>query len=211
MNLLPSPYAPGEESAKGQLYVLEGVSGIGKSTLTALLAERMDATTLHTLPEPLTSRSTDINKALRPLPQLGFYLSGVLHASDLIRAALSNGHVVADRYVSSVIACHSAIHGVDLDQVTGFLEPFRPYLALPIRTFYLRASETALRERLERKPDTKQDDTELFGVPGRLARLLANFDTVAATDPSAVILDTDNRTPGELVDEIMNILEADDA
>lgn len=113
--------------------------------------------------------------------------------------------------MSSVIACHCAVHGVDMDQVTGFLEPFRPYLAVPIRTFYMRASESTLRERLERKPDIKQDDTELFGVPGRLARLVTHFDTVAATDPSAVILDTDNRTPSQLLDEIMDVVEADDA
>ncbi|WP_226962679.1 hypothetical protein [Streptomyces sp. C8S0] len=85
MNLLRGKYAAGDIPAEGQLYVLEGVSGIGKSTLSALLAERLGGTTLHTLPEPLTAWSAQVNSALRPLPQLGFYLSGLLHASDLVR------------------------------------------------------------------------------------------------------------------------------
>ncbi|MFI9584066.1 dTMP kinase [Streptomyces sp. NPDC052236] len=211
MTLLRRPYAPAEEPIEGRFYVLEGVSGIGKSTLATLLAEWLGAATLHTLPEPLTSLSTDVNSALRPLPQFAFYLSGLLHASDLVRAGLRGGPVVADRYMSSVVACHAAANGVALDQARGLLEPFTPYLIRPHRTFYLRASEGALRDRLARKSDVKQDDTDLFGVPGRLAGLLANFEAVAATDPSAVVLDTDDLGPKELTAYIIKSLETDDA
>ncbi|MET7621589.1 thymidylate kinase [Streptomyces sp. NPDC005408] len=212
MTLLRAPYAPVDDDLpKGRLYVLEGVSGIGKSTLTALLAKRLDATTLHTLPEPLASWSRTMNIALRPLPQFAFYLSGLLHASDLIRDGLGHGHVVADRYASSVIACHAAVHGLGVDQVTGLLAPFRPYLVPPARTFYLRAREDTLRERLRHKTDTKQDDTDLFTVPGRLAALLAQFDTVAVGDPTAVVLDTDDHTPDELAAQVLNTLRESDA
>jgi thymidylate kinase len=207
MTALYGPYASIEDATKGQLYVVEGVSGIGKSTLTRVLAERLNATTLHTLPEPLSSWSGVVNSALRPLPQFGFYLSGLLHASDRIRDGLTHGPVVADRYASSVIACHSTVHGLDLDQVTGLLAPFQPYLLRPARTFYLRASEETLRARLRHKTDAKQDDTDLFAVPGRLTALLKNFDAVAACDPSAVVLDTDDRTPDALATSITNALE----
>ncbi|WP_309235468.1 thymidylate kinase [Streptomyces sp. TRM64462] len=211
MNPLRGKYAPGDVPPNRRLYVLEGVSGIGKSTLTGLLAERLGATTLHTLPEPLTAWSAQVNTTLRPLPQLGFYLSGLLHASDLVRDALNHGHVIADRYVSSVMACHAAVHGIDLDQVVSLLGPFEPYLVAPARTFYLRASETTLRERLGTKRDLKKDDTDLFAVPGRLKALLANFDAVAARDPSAIVLETDGRTPEQLATLIDDILEEPDA
>ncbi|OII63778.1 thymidylate kinase [Streptomyces sp. CC77] len=211
MNLLRGKYAAGDIPAEGQLYVLEGVSGIGKSTLSALLAERLGGTTLHTLPEPLTAWSAQVNSALRPLPQLGFYLSGLLHASDLVRNSLTHGHVVADRYTSSVIACHAAVHGLDIGQVAGLLVPFQPYLVAPTRTFYLRASESTLRERLRTKTDLKQDDTDLFSIPGRLKALLVNFDAIAKRDPSAVVLDTDGRTPNQLAALINEKLEQPDA
>ncbi|MFD8967208.1 hypothetical protein ACFV0C_19815 [Streptomyces sp. NPDC059568] len=118
------------------------------------------------------------------------------------------GPVVADRYVSSVIACHAAVHGVAVETVTRLLEPYRPYLVEPTHTFYLRCAESVLRERMARKHDLKQDDMELFTVPGRLAGLLANFEAVSAADPTAVVIDTDDRTPEELADCVIARLES---
>lgn len=201
MNALPNPYQPLYfDGERHPFIVLEGVSGIGKSTLAKLLTERLAATSLHTLPTPHTDWSSMVNRRLRPLPQFGFYLSGLLHAADSVRVTRTTNPVVADRYTSSVIACHAAVHDLPVEEVTGLLEPFRGYLEPPTRTYYLRCSETALRERLRVKADTKQDDRDLFEVPGRLAQLLANFEAVQASDPSAVILDTDGKSPEELAD-----------
>ncbi|GAA1417447.1 hypothetical protein GCM10009601_11490 [Streptomyces thermospinosisporus] len=55
---------------------------------------------------------------------------------------------------------------------------------------------------MARKKDRNQDDHDMITVPGRLERLRANFDEVAANDPTAVTIDTDDRTPGELADII---------
>ncbi|WP_329379045.1 dTMP kinase [Streptomyces sp. NBC_01716] len=187
--------------------VLEGVSGVGKSTLTRLLARRLEAAAIHTLTDPHTGWSDVINRGLRPLPQFAFYLSGLLHVSDAVRQFLSTGPVVADRYASSVAACHAAVNGVGLDQVKDLIAPFRPYLVLPEATFYLVSSDRALKERMGAKKDVKQDDTDLFGVPGRLHALRANFAAVAEEDPSAVLLPTDGRSPDDLSDIIVKHLE----
>ncbi|MFE2034416.1 thymidylate kinase [Streptomyces scopuliridis] len=209
---LPPGYQPlYDESTRGPFIVLEGVSGIGKTTLTRLLTKRMAATSLHTLPRPHTDWSSAVNAKLRSLPQFAFYLSGVLHASDSIRLTRALGPVIADRYVSSVIACHAAVHHVTVDHVAQLLEPFRPYLETPTHTFYLRCSEGALRERLSGKSDAKNDDTDLLAVPGRLPRILDNFATVAATDRSAVWVDTDGKTPETLADWITTYLENEHA
>ncbi|MFD6321987.1 dTMP kinase [Streptomyces sp. NPDC058442] len=208
MNRLPPPYQPlFFESRPQPVIVLEGVSGIGKSTLADLLARRLKASSFHTLPKPHTGWSPTINAHLRSLPQLAFYLSGVLHASDRVRHARTLGPVVADRYVSSVIACHAAVHHVPVDTVANLLEPFRPYLVTPTLTVYLRCSEESLRERMAAKQDVKSDDTDLFEVPGRLSRLLANFAHVAERDKTAVWLDTDCKTPEELADRVLADLE----
>ncbi|MFI1438978.1 dTMP kinase [Streptomyces fructofermentans] len=204
---MPPPYEPVSYETEHPVIVLEGVSGIGKSTLAGLLAARLKASVLHTLPEPFTGMSALVRRQLRPLPQFGFYLSGLLHTADRIRHAGAHGPVVADRYRSSVIACHSAVHNVPMDTVTALLEPFRPYLAAPTRTYYLRCSESALRERLAVKTDVKSDDTELLTIPDRLPRLLANFAKAAESDDTAVWLDTDDKTPGELADWVISDLE----
>lgn len=208
----PTPYRPqylvGPQHA---FIVLEGVSGIGKSTLAWALADRLGATTLHTLPTPHAGWSALINERLGALPQFAFYLSGLLHAADSIRHARAVGPVVADRYASSVVACHAAVHEVTVEEVADLLEPFRFYLETPTRTFYLGCSEAALRERLAVKRDAKQDDLNLFAVPGRLTRLLANFRVVQAADATAVALDTDGKSPDDLADWIIADLEAQGA
>jgi dTMP kinase len=206
---LPSTYRPLYYDGPRQPFiVLEGVSGIGKSTLARALAKRLGAASLHTLPAPHTDWSDLVNKRLRALPQFAFYLSGLLHAADSVRYLQAAGPIVADRYVSSVIACHAAVHDIDVQAVAQLLEPFRSYLPTPTRTFYLACSEAALRERLAAKHDTKQDDLDLFAVPGRLARLLADFQAVQTTDPTAVAVDTDGRTPDDLADWITALVEA---
>ncbi|MFI2616667.1 dTMP kinase [Streptomyces sp. NPDC018584] len=205
---LPTPYQPVDfGGAAGPLIVFEGVSGIGKSTLTKTLVSRLGGTGIHTLSMPHSGWSDAANCKLRSLPQFAFYLSGVLHGSDAIRRARQIGPVVADRYVSSVVACHAAVHGIEVDVVTRLMEPFRQYLEVPTRTFYLRCSERALRARMATKQDLKQDDTDLFAIPARLRRLVDNFEAVAAADPTAVVVDTDDRTPEELTNTVLSHLE----
>lgn len=209
---LPPAYAPiCYDRTRGSFSVLEGVSGIGKTTVKELIADRTAAAGLHTLPRPLSDWSGAVNARLRPLPQFAFYLSGLLHASDLVRSYRRHGPVVADRYVSSVLACHAAVHGVPVEDVRRMMEPFRPYLEVPDHTFYLHCSEKTLRQRLAAKEEggaLTPDDAELLSVPGRLKALLANFEAVAEADPSAVVVDTDGKTPGELADWITGHLEA---
>ncbi|MGW7315775.1 hypothetical protein [Streptomyces sp. NPDC054854] len=55
---------------------------------------------------------------------------------------------------------------------------------------------------------TKQDDTDLFAIPGRLKQLTANFEAVASDDPTATVLDTDRLTPDDLADLITAHLES---
>ncbi|WP_435193286.1 hypothetical protein [Streptomyces sp. NRRL F-5630] len=59
---------------------------------------------------------------------------------------------------------------------------------------------------MSRKRDRNQGDNDMMNVPGRLARLRVNFDRVAADDPTAVVLDTDDLTPGELAATITDHL-----
>jgi thymidylate kinase len=205
---LAAAYQPGHDQRSGLFIVLEGISGAGKSTLAALLARQLGGRWFHTVPAPVSDLQPYVNASARPLPQLAFYLAGALHASDLARDALQDGHVVADRYVNSVIANHAAVHNLPTDAVTAAIAPFTRYLTVPDMTVYLHTSSAELARRMRAKHDQTRSDRDLLADPGLLQRLQDRYDQVAASDPTARHLQTTGRTPGDLAALVIGMLPA---
>jgi thymidylate kinase len=201
-------YRPEAAGPAGLFIVLEGISGSGKSTLARLLADRLRGRHFHTVPAPVSGLQPYINATARPLPQLAFYLAGVLHASDLARDALHDGHAIADRYLNSVIANHAAVHGLDNHTVAAVIAPFTGYLAVPDLTIYLHTSPDELARRMHAKPDQTRSDHDLLTDPALLQRLQDRYDQIAAADPTARHLHTTGRTPDELASLITAMLPA---
>jgi thymidylate kinase len=201
-------YQPLPMHRDGLFIVLEGISGSGKSTLAALLASRLHGRHFHTVPAPVSDLQPYINATARPLAQLTFYLAGVLHASDLARDGLQHGHVVADRYLNSVIANHAAVHGLDNDSVAAVIAPFTSYLIPPDVTVYLHTSPRELTRRMRAKVDQTRSDHDLLDDPALLQTLQDRYDQIAATDPTARHLSTTGRSPAELADLITTMLPA---
>lgn len=205
---LPAGYQPPVTGRRGVLLVIEGVSGSGKTTLAELMAKRLDADTLHVLPQPLSSLSGYINDHGGPLTQFAFYLAGALDAADTARHRLVSGNLVTDRWVNSVIANHTAVNTLDLDTVRSAFAPFLPYLPRPDLTVYLETSEKELRRRMEDRPGRTPQDRLLIRRPGLLPRVQELYRLLAATDPTAAHLTTDGHSSTELADEITTLLEA---
>lgn len=66
---LPRAYEPDQANGHGEpFYVVEGVSGIGKSTLAERLKYRLEDSSLHTFHTPHNGWSVVANKRLQPLP-----------------------------------------------------------------------------------------------------------------------------------------------
>ena len=164
-------YQPATADRAGLFIVLEGISGSGKSTLAALLADRLSGTQFHTVPAPVSDLQPYINANARPLAQLAFYLAGIVHASDLARDGLHHGHVIADRYLNSVIANHAAVHQLANDSVAAVIAPFASYLIVPDLTIYLHTSPAELSRRMHAKPDQTRSDHDLLADPDLLQRL----------------------------------------
>ena len=201
-------YRPAHTRRAGLFIVLEGISGSGKSTLAALLAGRLRGRHFHTVPAPVSDLQPYINATARPLPQLAFYLAGVLHASDLARDALHDGHAIGDRYVNSVIANHAAVHGLANADAAAVIAPFTSYLAVPDLTVYLHTSPRELARRMRAKHDQTRSDHDLLADPDLLQRLQDRYDQIAATDTSARHLHTGGHSPAELADRIAAMLPA---
>jgi thymidylate kinase len=204
----PAPYQPLQAARVGLFVVLEGISGSGKSTVAKLLADRLGCTHFHTVPAPVSDLQPYISSRAKAFPQLAFYLAGALHAADLARTALASGHVVADRYINSVIANHAAVHDLDNATVAATIAPFTPYLAVPDLTIYLHTDLDTLTTRMQAKPDLTRSDQDLLADRALLERLQDHYDQVAVADPTAYHLHTDGRTPDELADHIAALVPA---
>lgn len=202
---LPPSYLPPRTPRNGQLIAVEGISGAGKSTAVALLAAKLGAQQLHVLPEPYCANS-QVNLDLAPLPQLAYYLSGLAHAADLVRATLENASIVTDRYGISVLANHAAVHQIPLATVQAFAQPALAYLPTPELTVYLRTSPAVLRARMRGKSDLTYSDRQLLAHPDLIEQLCAHYDTLIAREPTALWIDTDRRDPAQIVEAILEHL-----
>lgn len=83
---------------------------------------------------------------------------------------------MADRYISSVIVNHAAVHGLGNDTVAATIAPFTSYLAEPDLTVYLRTSLDELAIRMRAKPDLTQSDRDLLADRALLERLQNHYD-----------------------------------
>jgi thymidylate kinase len=147
--------------------VLEGLSGVGKSAVAKLLAAELGGVYYHTPPDPLVSARRGVDEACRAQARYHFYLAGVIHASEEIRALTTRCAVVCDRYIATTHFWHALIGAAVLQsyEPLGLLEP-----AL---TALVTCEESERRCRLQERGRTRNDLEEARGE--REAGLLAAY------------------------------------
>lgn len=141
------------------LVVLEGLDGVGKSTLSPLLAQALDAELLQTPPEVFRPVRSEIEAAVahHPLARTLFYAATVAMASDRARQVLESGRsVVLDRYWLSTVA-YARLRGVKNRFASITADFLRPHA-----TIYLHARTAVRRQRLAgRASGTAEDQRTL--------------------------------------------------
>lgn len=157
------------------LVVLEGLDGVGKSTVARELAARLDAHLLATPGDALAPFREQLERyyAEAPTARALFYMSTVTRAAELALGLLADGRsVVIDRYLLSTLAyCRSAGARTAVLRVCGSLP--RPDL-----TVYLHAPVAVRARRIEGRQictgcdvDSLKRDEELDGAYRGLATL----------------------------------------
>ncbi|MDP3875096.1 MAG: AAA family ATPase [bacterium] len=89
---------------------LEGADGCGKTTLCAVLTERMGATAYATPPKKYLQMRERVDKNASSEEHYRFYRDGIYDASDEIGVMLkSDGKVVSDRYWLTTYTYHQVM------------------------------------------------------------------------------------------------------
>lgn len=191
----------------GRMVVVEGLDGVGKSTLVVALASRLGVEPIATPGEAFRPVRAAAEAAFQdsPLARQLFYATTVLAASErAARVLAAGGDVVVDRYLLSTLV-YAGARGPTLD-----LEPVLGALTVPDLTVYLRVDEAERRRRLDGRATSTEEDRWTLDARRRAA-LDAAFRALVLGHPVAgrgVVVDGTGRTAEELVDEVVRELEA---
>jgi dTMP kinase len=195
----------GQSNGRGRFCVLEGLDGTGTTTLSAILAERLQARDLRVL---TTAEPTEgpFGRLLRSHVEhrvdldphtaaLAFTADRHEHLEQVIRPALRRGHwVISDRYLLSTLAYQGA-EGVSREAILAASQGFD----VPDVTFLLDAPDDVRRERM-----SSRGRVDRYEDPALALRLRASYEESAAllrrhghrieavdatSDPEAIVSD----------------------
>ena len=137
--------------SRSKFLVIEGCNGVGKSTIVEYVSGRVGASTFHYPPEFVSFRRDVSLDELAPLPRLVYYLSATLHLSDLVRAQLTQSHVICDRYLASPLSLMIGESAIEETEARRLLEPFLSYLCKPDLTLLLTAEHAVASARIHKR------------------------------------------------------------
>jgi dTMP kinase len=139
---------------RGRFLVVEGNNGVGKSTIVASLAERLDAT-LHHYPAAFTRFRDDVDLDVQvlPLPRLLYYLAATVHLSDVVTEELATGHVVCDRYLPGPLSLIVARKQLDEEQIERVVRPYEASIRRPDAILLLTSDHATASRRIRARRD----------------------------------------------------------
>jgi thymidylate kinase len=98
--------------------VLEGLSGVGKSTVASLLADELGANLMETLLPPFDDARVQVDRSRLLMPRLHFWMMCNYAVSDVVREHLAQGRdVVVESYFHRTLATHAAMGATQLPVV----------------------------------------------------------------------------------------------
>jgi dTMP kinase len=121
--------------------VIEGIDGVGKSTVGSLLAEQIGAFFFQTPPNSFSSTRDIIDKSAKVNSRFFFYLASVTYTSEIIQECLKEKPVVCDRFIISTLGYHKSI-GLNIE-----IDIQKLNLQKPDFTFFLTIDNEIERQR----------------------------------------------------------------
>ena len=136
---------------------VEGIDGVGKSTVARKLAETINGVYFKTPSKPYSDVREAIDEQADTASRFYFYLSSVTFASQKITRLCSETPVVCDRYIYSTYAYHFVKDATLRTKVLA-LPVLPPTILVPDFTVLLTADEPERQRRLFQPdgPDLRQ-------------------------------------------------------
>ncbi len=186
--------------------VIEGLDGVGKSTITKALATVIDAVVLTTPGDKFKGIRDQLEVIYRDNHQARqlFYMSTVVSISEQVRDLISKGkNVIVDRYWLST----QVYHHWKSDNRHFELADVEKSLLVPDVTLYLELSLTQRQKRLaDRKGNTVEDNLTLSEtVDTELSNLYTQYSCTSITG-RWLRVDTDMAVD-EIIKKICNELQ----
>ncbi len=172
---------------------IEGIDGVGKSTVSRKLAAALGGAYYKTPPPPYDAIRADIDMRATPCARFYFYLSAVFFASGEIDSLRRVQPVVCDRYIYSTLAYH-----ITMDECfRGHALPAD--LLMPDTTFLLVAGEAErLRRLVVRGELVSKHDSTLEANRKYLAAVQREFSAF-----NLEVIDTTETSEDEIVSLIL--------
>ncbi len=170
--------------------VVEGLDGVGKTTLAKFLQDKLDYIYMYSIPQKFIDLRHELLASVNAQAKFLYYLSGILAMQDELREHLKQGNrVVIDRYIYTTLAYHQALQ-VD----TSFISMTEFPIVWPDRCLLLVVSEESRMKRLgkNKKIEPHEVDTQYMR--------LAQKALISMTGMS--VIDTNEKTADVVFEEV---------
>jgi len=178
--------------------VIEGMDGVGKTTITKLLSKKLNGISYKIPPTELTNIRDNIDNSNK-YSKFFYYLSATYYASENIKSNIKEGNsVVCDRYYQTTFSAYGdeVMDLVNSKQIINTL--YKPNFC-----FLLTVSEEERLKRLNLRDFLSKDDIESIDND-----VLRNKQMSKYYQMDMIEIDTTDKTEQDVLDEIFRIIKS---
>lgn len=190
---------------KNKLIVFEGIDGVGKTTLSKLLQNKLKKQGFKAVRyEDAEERNSGFNqikpfiKTQTPIDSsLLFYISSAIYKSRQIEKLLKHNWVICDRYIYSTLAYHK-IRKVDPALIPDIKNmPIR----LPDFLFLIKVNDDIRLKRIKARSNNNDYDFKMKTKKNLIGKMEKELETF-----KPIIIDNSHLTPTNIIENIYKIV-----
>ena len=190
---------------KNKLIIFEGIDGVGKTTLSKLLQNKLEKLGFKTVRyEDIEEKNSGFNQ-IKPFiktqvpidSSLLFYIASAIYKSQQIKELLKHNWVICDRYIYSTFAYHK-IRNANMSLIPDMK---RIPIRLPDFLFLIKVNDAIRLKRTKARSDNNAYDFKIktsSNLIGKMEKELEEF--------KPIIIDNSYSTPTDIIKEICEIV-----